>query len=192
METHAPLRRLRAGLLLLTIIGLAACRQFDSPTEEVRPDPRPARRAALEGLWQSEGYGYVMDIKDGRATVYDYTSSTCLKKSFFFDSPGFDVAGWDVSLDAKGDELLYKAKGPITEFRFRRIKKLPPVCENGGIGSTTDAKVNFDVMWQTFQDHYAFFKLRGVDWKALRDQYRSQVTEQNLETVFQKMLSQLN
>lgn len=54
-----------------------------------------------------------MDITGGRATVYDYTSSTFLKKSFFFDSPGFDVAGWDVSLDAKGDKLLYKAKGPI-------------------------------------------------------------------------------
>jgi hypothetical protein len=193
MKTHSPLRRLRTGLvLLLAILGLASCRQFDSPTEEVRPDPRPARRAALEGIWQSEGYGYVMDIKDGRATVYDYTSSTCLKKSFFFDSPGFDVAGWDVSLDAKGNELLYKAKGPITEFRFRRIKKLPPVCENGGIKPTTDAKVNFDVMWQTFQDHYAFFKLRNVDWKGLRNQYRAQVTEANLETVFQQMLSHFN
>jgi hypothetical protein len=192
MKMHAPLRRLRTGLLLLAIFALAACRQLDQHPEEVRPDPRPARRAALEGIWQSEGYGYVMDIKDGRATVYDYTSSTCLKKSFFFDSPGFDVAGWDVSLDAKGDQLRYKAKGPITEFRFQRIKKLPPVCENGGIKPTTDAKVNFDVMWQTFQDHYAFFKLRGVDWKALRAQYRSQVTEANLETTFRQMLSRFN
>jgi C-terminal processing protease CtpA/Prc len=187
MKTHSPLRRLRTGLLWLAIFALAACRQFDHP-EEVQPDPR----AALEGIWQSEGYGYVMDIKDGRATVYDYTSSTCLKKSFFFDSPGFDVAGWDISLNAKADELLYKAKGPITEFRFRRIKKLPPVCENGGIKPTADAKVNFDVMWQTFQDHYAFFKLRGVEWKSLREQYRSQVTEANLETTFQQMLSHFN
>ncbi|MBD0257240.1 MAG: hypothetical protein ICV83_16095, partial [Cytophagales bacterium] len=74
MKTHSLLRRLRAGLLLLAIFGLASCRQFDSRTDEVQPDPRPARRAALEGLWQSEGYGYVMDIQNGRATVYDYTS----------------------------------------------------------------------------------------------------------------------
>ncbi len=188
MKTHFTLNRLKSCLLLLVILGLTACHQFEY-WEEVKPDGKPSR---LEGIWQSEGYGYVMEIKGGKATVYDYTSSTCLKKSFFFDTPGFQVANWDVSLNLKGDELLYKAKGPITEFRFRRLRKLPPVCADGVIMPTTDAKTNFDVMWQTFQDHYAFFKLRGVDWKGLREQYRPRVTEQNLETVFQEMLSHLN
>ncbi|MDO1451200.1 S41 family peptidase [Rhodocytophaga aerolata] len=174
--------------LLLIILPFSACNQFDF-REEISPIKKPS---GLEGIWQSEGYGYVMDVSNGKATVYDYTSTTCLKKTFFFDLPGFEVANWDVSLNAKGDELLYKAKGPITEFRFKRINKLPKVCDNGGIAPTRDAKVNFDLLWQTFEDQYAFFNLRQVDWKSLRDKYRPQVTEQNLETTFQQLISHFN
>jgi carboxyl-terminal processing protease len=184
---HAHYLNKLAWLFLVTFT-FTACNHFDL-WKDIDPGKKPA---VLEGIWQSEGYGYIMDIKNGKATVYDYTSTTCLRKTFFFDSPGFEVVNWDVSLNAKGDELLYKAKGPLTEFRFKRINKLPQICENGGIAPTTDAQVNFDVLWQTFEDHYAFFNLRQVDWKLLRNKYRPQVTEQNLETIFQQMLSHLN
>ncbi|MDE0736283.1 MAG: hypothetical protein OSB47_10700, partial [Pirellulaceae bacterium] len=33
----------------------------------------------------------------------------------------------------------------------------------------------FEELWSTFSERYAFFKLRGVDWKAQRNKYRPQV-----------------
>lgn len=33
----------------------------------------------------------------------------------------------------------------------------------------------FEVFWQTFEDNYAFFKLRNIDWKTTYKKYRSKV-----------------
>lgn len=36
---------------------------------------------------------------------------------------------------------------------------------------------NFDFLWQTFQDRYANFDLKKVDWQTIYDQYRSSITK---------------
>lgn len=35
---------------------------------------------------------------------------------------------------------------------------------------------NFELLWQDFNDHYALFEIKEVDWNALYSQYRPQVT----------------
>jgi carboxyl-terminal processing protease len=35
---------------------------------------------------------------------------------------------------------------------------------------------NFEVLWQTFVDNYAFFKVRNIDWKKTYQQYRKRVS----------------
>lgn len=51
----------------------------------------------------------------------------------------------------------------------------------------------FETLWQTFEDHYAFFKLRDINWKATYTQYRGQINantpDDTLYTVFTKMLA---
>lgn len=44
-----------------------------------------------------------------------------------------------------------------------------------GIPSRSDPLNNFDFLWKAFERDYAFFRERGVDWNAARDQYRSQL-----------------
>jgi len=52
---------------------------------------------------------------------------------------------------------------------------------------------NFEVLWQTFEDNYAFFKLRNVDWKKAYEQWRpivtANTTEDSLFGVFCAMLA---
>jgi carboxyl-terminal processing protease len=52
---------------------------------------------------------------------------------------------------------------------------------------------NFETLWQTFEDHYAFFKLRKINWKETylryRPQINSQTSDDTLYTVFTKMLA---
>ena len=36
-------------------------------------------------------------------------------------------------------------------------------------------ELNFEVFWQTFEDNYAFFELRNVDWHETYRKYRNQV-----------------
>lgn len=173
-------------LAAICLIGLLSCSDHDDPWIGL---PGEENAEKLEGFWQSEGYGYVLEIHNGIATVYDVTRSTCLKKTFFFDQRGFAVNKWDVEINTSGTRMIYKAERVVTKFQFTRIARLPDICSEQLITPTQDAQVNFDVLWQTFEDHYAFFDKRKVDWMALRAKYRPQVTESNLKEIFHQMLS---
>lgn len=52
---------------------------------------------------------------------------------------------------------------------------------------------NFETLWLTFQDNYAFFKLRHIDWQQAYNRYRPQINSQtsddSLYTVFTHMLA---
>lgn len=54
---------------------------------------------------------------------------------------------------------------------------------------------NFDSLWTQVRDNYAFFATRGVDWDALYDTYRAQVSSRStpaqLEVVARRMLREL-
>ena len=51
----------------------------------------------------------------------------------------------------------------------------------------------FETLWLTFEDHYAFFKLRNIDWKKTYELYRPTVnantTDDELFDTFSKMLA---
>src|SRR3954469_23216778 len=54
-------------------------------------------------------------------------------------------------------------------------------------------ELNFEMLWHTFEDNYAFFKLRNIDWHKSYQKFRRQVssttTDDSLYDVFSKMLS---
>ena len=49
-------------------------------------------------------------------------------------------------------------------------------------------ELNFEVLWHTFEDNYAFFKLRNIDWHAAYQKYRplinANTSDDSLYTVF--------
>ncbi|MGH8186566.1 MAG: S41 family peptidase [Steroidobacteraceae bacterium] len=69
------------------------------------------------------------------------------------------------------DALSLHQAGDITRYRFRRIARLPDRSTLASPGQDPDPVVNFDTLWQLFDEHYAFFDLHGVDWQ---DVYRRQ------------------
>jgi carboxyl-terminal processing protease len=54
-------------------------------------------------------------------------------------------------------------------------------------------ELNFEVLWHTFEDNYAFFKLRNIDWKKTYTQYRplinAKTTDDSLYLVLSAMLT---
>jgi carboxyl-terminal processing protease len=54
-------------------------------------------------------------------------------------------------------------------------------------------ELNFEVLWHTFEDNYAFFKLRHIDWKKAYKTYRPLVkagtSDDSLFNIFCKMLA---
>lgn len=59
--------------------------------------------------------------------------------------------------------------------------------------SISKPELNFEVLWQTFEDNYAFFKLRNIDWHATYKKYRplinANTSDDSLYSVFCQMLA---
>lgn len=139
----------------------------------------------ISGIWQTRGYGYVFDINQDHFTAYQVTPISCVAlmqtDSVIYTSDRItaqDVAllfeSFDFDLWLEDDLLLFDDAGTNLKVADR-INALPDVCVNG-VGETNDPEANFEALWHTFNMHYPFFDLYGVDWDAVYADYRPQVT----------------
>jgi len=71
-------------------------------------------------------------------------------------------------------------------------------CDQLLLGDAEDNTVinNFEVFWNDYNDHYANFRVKNIDWQAEYDLYRPQLnaasTEEDLYNVMVPMLARLN
>ncbi|NLX08393.1 MAG: hypothetical protein GXY36_01910, partial [Chloroflexi bacterium] len=123
----------------------------------------------LDGVWRSVGYGYVIEVQGDLLTIYGETAVSCQEWM------QLTAAELGLTLTLDGDRLL--ATDEIgTYITAERLPALPELCTDGGTPVTDDPETNFEVFWHTFNEHYAFFELREVDWQAQYERYRPQVT----------------
>jgi hypothetical protein len=127
--------------------------------------------AQLVGVWSSEGYGQVLEFQSGQFDRYEITNVSCLLvSSGSLGAYQNNVAR--VLRNADNTRFSYILPGNLTTYAFNRLNQLPARCRNGGTGPDTDPLANFDLFWATFNEQYAFFAERGVNWNALRNQMR--------------------
>jgi carboxyl-terminal processing protease len=123
--------------------------------------------AAMAGAWRSQGYGYVLDVGPAGVRIYDVTASSCAPSG---EAPGLAALG---AIETGGRDRFVLA-GDTSRIGFERIAALPAPCRAPEPRSA-DPLRNFDVLWETFNENYPFFALRGVDWDAVRETYRPRV-----------------
>jgi len=137
-------------------------------------------------VWEADTKNEILKVKGTRYNLYEKTNVSCL---LGIDIPGFfKYSGLlrdklpaieSVTLEPKGGRkkrlIIKKNENPISLI-FDRLSALPKLCQDGGTPRTADPELNFEVLWHTFNENYAFFDLRGVDWDAQYDIYRPQVT----------------
>lgn len=137
--------------------------------------------------WLQEGYGRALAIKDSTYSYYNLDSKTCrpLAEGIFSDR---------FSIISSSDSLLIINPGGIVNYTFRRIKSLPEICSGIQSGNVS-MEENFEIFWQTFNDNYAFFKERDVNWKQLHDDYlpviRNLKSEQDFAAVLREIVGKL-
>ncbi|WP_059009009.1 S41 family peptidase [Streptomyces specialis] len=148
--------------------------------------PPHAAPPSVEGVWQTDGYGMAVVVGPDSLTTYDLTAVSCL--------PGTMAAERSADATGRNGARSYTAAGDrritVTPSRdgsatlaiassvgtrtLHRVPALPDIC---GTQPDTDPLAVFDVFWQTYAEHYPFFDERGVDWQAVRDQYRPLIGE---------------
>ncbi len=146
--------------------------------------PIAAAADSLDGWWVSEGYGLLLHISGDEIDVSETTAISCVPsfaaKRQVMTLEGAEAvfsSGPDVVVSVKpgdsADRKLMLPQGKASSIRFSRIDGPPAVCAKPTVD---DPLNNFDVFWTTFDEHYPFFEMHGVNWREVRDKYRAQIT----------------
>jgi hypothetical protein len=155
---------------------------------------------SLDGVWQSQGYGNVYEIRGSTLRAFEVSTRTCV--------PGF--AAKRLSIAIPGREATFKERGGgmffigsgidsdhktlnhpdgLSKIRIDRLPRMPALCDpptqNTPLG-------NFEVFSRTFSEHYIAFDLKRIDWDKVVTDYRSKITPQTtpaqLFDIFEAMI----
>lgn len=180
--------RRAATLFLTTAVALATCAGAQGAVAGPLGGNGPA---ALDGVWRVDGYGTVVSVEDGgrRMREYETTGIGCL--------PGdvTELTPTTATLEPAGPgraRLGYA--GSVGHRTLRRVAALPAACLDPQ--PAKDARTVFDTFWRTYAENYPFFAMKGVDWRAVRDRYRPQVTDRTTDdelfAILTKMIEPLH
>ncbi|MEU0008339.1 S41 family peptidase [Streptomyces sp. NPDC006314] len=156
-----------------------------------------AHQPTIDGIWRMDGYGTVLSIRKGTFQEYQTTTVSCLKgDSAQRTGPGTYTTpdGTVLTVRTQGgrDRGSMRVDGSVGDRILRRIAELPDACTRPAPKGPLAA---FDVFWQSFEENYPFFSAKGIDWHAVRDQYRPKVhtktTKDELYAVFSEMVKPL-
>jgi len=144
---------------------------------------------SIEGIWQSIGYGRILNIESAKYAIYDITQISCLP-----EKEG-SISELEGAMEVKNDTLSFKVGFDV--YYYERIKDLPIICEqNVSKSKLSDPVYNFEVFANTFKEHYAYFKRNNIKWNSLYPMLKSKITSKTTEAelylVLEEMLDSLN
>jgi hypothetical protein len=137
-----------------------------------------------QGNWQSVGYGRTAVIdSEGDFVLSDVTKYSCLSLT-------------EGNLSDFGDNLritkdTISIRDGINRYLYTRINELPAICSEDLTKNTQDPELNFEVLWNTFNDHYAYFELRKINWDSMYRVYRPRVTSNTSEVELYKIMNEM-
>jgi len=141
----------------------------------------------LDGVWQSEGYGYLFEIDGTEVSIYEHTTKSCLISGLSSGTLSYQTSSTVASSQKNNEELigqfpvsipgfidadmeiyeinsltsrLFHRNDTNTFFTANKIEKLPRACLEKNANQLDPLKV----FKSNFELHYPFFKQKNVDW----------------------------
>ena len=138
------------------------------------------------GLWQTDGYGLVFDVRQDSVIGYEVTKVSCIPSMRAvtsattpagalgaFSPPGTPVTYVILPGKTPSDARVHLAYA-ASDMIVHRIDRKPTVCD----APTPNTPLsNFDVFAQTWAEQYGFFREKKLDWAAIVAANRPRVTE---------------
>jgi carboxyl-terminal processing protease len=145
------------------------------------------------GLWRSVGYNRILEIGASGYAIYTATASGATL--FEQGSAGQFFQAFDrLEITDRGRLALFHAND-LTRYEFERCEGFPPGCQLFDTTSA-DAQLNFRAFCELFAENYAFFDLRGVDWRSQCDAAEARLdaspSPAALLDVFEEMIAPLD
>jgi len=164
----------------LISIAVISCNQSDSSKNEIT-------KADLNGFYEQQGEGEIIELNDSLVTSYYSSSFNCFpdwkmsRASFNTQTPTVQVI----------DENTFTNQEGYTIFTYKKLPSKPSLCKELTDEQINSNTYNFETLWNTYKDQYAFFKEREIDWDALKDQYQAQFTDETPPFEFYLLLEKM-
>jgi len=160
------------------------------------PIPFAPVSEAYQGIWAQVGYGNAYSVTSEGATLYQYTRETCIQTKTLSNSQVNEFMAQAILSD-DGDSLSFVPESrPLLASKVTKLAVLPVVCQPGNLVVASTPTVVFEHLWHSFNDYYAFFSERHIDWHKLYAEVRPTITDDlnddELLDVFRTLLSPLN
>ncbi len=167
-------------------------------------EPAAAPRSSPEGVWRTQGYGYVFEIKGPNLMAFEVTATTCVpgmtavrddsviagREATFRTADG---AVFFIRRGGSDDHRIMHSEGSASDVRIDRLPLLPAVCEHP---TANTPEGNFEVFARTWSEHYISFDLKNTDWAKVVGTYRPKVTPKTtaseLFDIFEGMIGPFN
>ncbi|WP_112248061.1 S41 family peptidase [Kribbella monticola] len=184
-QTFRPARRVLIGAALSA--GLIAAPLAGSPAATAAT-AAPTRTAAssLDGVYQTEGYGTIVAISNGKARLYGVTSISCSAPATYQQDGNRFTADGEQAFTIRGNRL--HVEGNVGDKVLRRLEKLPQTCTQP---RPTAPLAVFDQFWTDYAENYPFFAAKGIDWRAVRAKYRPLVKPDISEEALFELLTSM-
>ena len=149
------------------------------------PNPSDAQRpASAIGVWATEGYGLVLDVRADSVTTFEVTKVSCIRQmSARVTSPppealaafSHPTAPVTFTILPGGSATQARLHVPFaaSDRIIRRIGGKPAVCD----APPPDTPLsNFEVFATTWAEHYPFFADKKVNWDTIVATNRARVS----------------
>ncbi|NQZ12402.1 MAG: S41 family peptidase [Algicola sp.] len=188
---------------------LSACGSSNTPSSTTStPQPQPTTQPApvvlpTTGVWYAPAYGLVMDVAQNNHTWYQVSGDYCQKfnMNIMTQYNHADLLASMVVSDDQQSVVSTIAGQKIPGVTMDKQAALPEACadnliaRSGEAGYAFDPQRDFEIFWQTFELHYAFFDLENVDWAAAYQLANAQInqdtTQQQLFGILSEMITPL-
>ncbi|WP_440053077.1 serine hydrolase [Pseudoalteromonas sp. T1lg65] len=147
---------------------------------------------SYNGVWIELGTPNIWQFSNQQLTRFQTNDAGCvlLDKHAFSE---LDVLKDNLKLT---DNKLTLVTHATSDWQFARRNALPEQCVGENLLSGNNPIENFEFLWHLFNESYAFFHQREIDWQAYYQHFRpmvtEQTTEQELAVIFEQMLSAFN
>jgi Peptidase family S41 len=201
---RAVLARAAASQAIVLTFALTACSQ----PRDATPDTRAAAPAAattttstnappsLDGVWRTDGYGLLTDIRGDTLRRYEVTAVSCIQAGtatrrnvrgdtirFASAAVNSDLGGaedaFDITPGPQANARWIAVDGAISRIGMLRSDSLPSRCATP---PAADAPSTYAVFWQTWREHYPFFAMHATDWSAVDQRVRPTITSRTSAT----------
>ncbi|QTL36309.1 serine hydrolase [Pseudoalteromonas viridis] len=172
---------LASGLIISALLG--GCGDTTDHRTAVQKHP---------GVWQKTAYGEVLDITPQRVQRYEFNTHACIKVAQYGLPQSSTEPRITQAQQRSKAQLQLTYAGEVYPHIYERKATLPDVCRSPlSVDATASPTQVFEYFWHAFNDYYAFFALRDMDWQAQYAHYRAKIHDEMSDDALFQILTEM-